>query len=123
MPDTMSKERRDLISAYGAELVLTEGIRGMKGAIEKAEEMVEKYGYFMPQQFENFANSLKHYETTANEIYEDIKDLDVFVAGVGTGRNCIRYSKEIKRAKSAYKSSGCRAKKFTGYIRRESRSS
>ena len=96
MPDTMSKERRDLISAYGAELVLTEGIRGMKGAIEKAEEMVEKYGYFMPQQFENFANSLKHYETTANEIYEDIKDLDVFVAGVGTGGTVSGIAKRLK---------------------------
>ena len=96
MPDTMSKERRDLISAYGAELVLTEGVRGMKGAIEKAEEMVEKYGYFMPQQFENFANSLKHYETTANEIYEDIKDLDVFVAGVGTGGTVSGIAKRLK---------------------------
>ena len=96
MPETMSKERRDLITAYGAELVLTEGIRGMKGAIEKAEEMVEKYGYFMPQQFENFANSLKHYETTANEIYEDIKDLDVFVAGVGTGGTVSGIAKRLK---------------------------
>ena len=96
MPDTMSKERRDLITAYGAELVLTEGIRGMKGAIEKAEEMVEKHRYFMPQQFENFANSLKHYETTANEIYEDIKDLDVFVAGVGTGGTVSGIAKRLK---------------------------
>lgn len=96
MPDTMSKERRDLITAYGAELVLTEGIKGMKGAIEKAEEMVEKYGYFMPQQFENFANSLKHYETTANEIYEDIKDLDVFVAGVGTGGTISGVGRRLK---------------------------
>ena len=96
MPDTMSKERRDLITAYGAELVLTEGIKGMKGAIEKAEEMVEKHGYFMPQHFENFANSLKHYETTANEIYEDIKDLDVFVAGVGTGGTVSGIAKRLK---------------------------
>ena len=96
MPDTMSKERRDLITAYDAELVLTEGIKGMKGAIEKAEEMVEKHGYFMPQQFENFANSLKHYETTANEIYEDIKDLDVFVAGVGTGGTVSGIAKRLK---------------------------
>lgn len=96
MPDTMSKERRDLITAYGAELVITEGIKGMKGAIEKAEEMVEKHGYFMPQQFENFANSLKHYETTANEIYEDIKDLDVFVAGVGTGGTVSGIAKRLK---------------------------
>ena len=73
MPETMSKERRDLIKAYGAELVLTEGNRGMKGAIEKATEMVNEHGYFMPQQFENIANPEKHYETTAQEIYEDIK--------------------------------------------------
>ena len=85
MPETMSKERRDLIKAYGAELVLTEGAKGMKGAIEKATQMVKDYGYFMPQQFENIANPEKHYETTAQEIYEDINDLDVFVAGVGTG--------------------------------------
>ena len=96
LPDTMSVERRNLLAAYGAELVLTEGAKGMKGAIEKAEEMVEKHGYFMPQQFENFANSLKHYETTANEIYEDIKDLDVFVAGVGTGGTVSGIAKRLK---------------------------
>ena len=80
MPETMSKERRDLIKAYGAELVLTEGAKGMKGAIEKANELVKEKGYFMPQQFENIANPEKHYETTADEIFEDINDLDVFVA-------------------------------------------
>ena len=85
MPETMSKERRDLIKAYGAELILTEGIKGMKGAIDKANQLVEQYGYFMPQQFENEANPQKHYETTAEEIYEDIPDLDALVAGVGTG--------------------------------------
>ena len=72
MPETMSKERRDLIKAYGAELVLTEGFKGMKGAIEKANELVKEKGYFMPQQFENIANPEKHYETTADEIFEDI---------------------------------------------------
>ena len=72
MPETMSKERRDLIKAYGAELVLTEGSKGMKGAIEKANELVKEKGYFMPQQFENIANPEKHYETTADEIFEDI---------------------------------------------------
>ena len=66
MPETMSKERRDLIKAYGAELVLTEGSKGMKGAIEKANELVKEKGYFMPQQFENIANPEKHYETTAD---------------------------------------------------------
>ena len=74
MPETMSKERRDLIKAYGAELVLTEGSKGMKGAIEKANELVKEKGYFMPQQFENIANPEKHYETTADEIFEDINE-------------------------------------------------
>ena len=68
----------------------------MKGAIEKAVEMVSKAGYFIPQQFENIANSEKHYETTAEEIYEDINDLDVFVAGVGTGGTVTGISKEFK---------------------------
>lgn len=85
MPDTMSKERRDMIRAYGAELVLTEGVKGMKGAIARAQELVEEKGYFMPQQFMNIANPAKHYKTTAKEIIRDIPDLDAFVAGVGTG--------------------------------------
>lgn len=96
MPETMSKERRDLIKAYGAELVLTEGSRGMKGAIEKATQMVNEHGYFMPQQFENIANPEKHYATTAQEIYEDISDLDVLVAGVGTGGTISGIGKNLK---------------------------
>ena len=96
MPETMSKERRDLIKAYVAELVLTEGNRGMKGAIEKATEMVNEHGYFMPQQFENIANPEKHYETTAQEIYEDINDLNAFVAGVGTGGTITGIGKSLK---------------------------
>lgn len=96
MPETMSKERRELIKAYGAELVLTEGNRGMKGAIEKATEMVNEHGYFMPQQFENVANPEKHYATTAEEIYEDINDLDVLVAGVGTGGTITGIGKNLK---------------------------
>ena len=85
MPDSMSKERRDLIKAYGAELILTDGAQGMNGAIKKAKELSEQDNYFMPQQFENLANPKKHYETTAEEIYKDLKDLDMFIAGVGTG--------------------------------------
>lgn len=96
MPETMSKERRDLIKAYGAELVLTEGAKGMRGAIERATQMVNEHGYFMPQQFENIANPEKHYETTAEEIYEDINDLDVFVAGVGTGGTITGIGKKLK---------------------------
>ena len=85
MPDSMSKERRELIKAYGAELILTDGAEGMNGAIKKAKELSEQDNYFMPQQFENLANPKKHYETTAEEIYKDLKELDVFIAGVGTG--------------------------------------
>lgn len=96
MPETMSKERRDLIKAYGASLVLTEGAEGMKGAIEKANELVKQHGYFMPQQFENLANPEKHYETTAEEIYNDLSNLDVFVAGVGTAGTVTGISKNLK---------------------------
>lgn len=97
MPETMSKERRDLIKAYGAELVLTEGAKGMKGAIEKALEIGNGEGYFIPQQFENLANPEKHYETTAEEIYKDIPELDAFIAGVGTGGTLIGISKKLKK--------------------------
>ena len=96
MPETMSKERRDLIKAYGAELFLTDGSKGMKGAIEKANELVKEKGYFMPQQFENLANPEKHYNTTAEEIFEDISDLDVFIAGVGTGGTIAGVGKSLK---------------------------
>lgn len=96
MPETMSKERRDLIKAYGAELILTEGSKGMQGAIEKALEYKDKEGYFIPQQFENEANTQKHYETTAEEIYEDLSDLDYVVAGVGTGGTIVGIAKKLK---------------------------
>lgn len=96
MPDSMSKERRDLIKAYGAELILTEGLLGMNGAIEKAKEISKKANYFMSQQFENMANREKHYDTTAEEIYNDIKDLDVFIAGVGTGGTVTGVGQKLK---------------------------
>ncbi|WP_294187726.1 cysteine synthase A [uncultured Clostridium sp.] len=96
MPDSMSKERRELIKAYGAELILTEGMLGMNGAIEKAKELSKKANYFMPQQFENMANREKHYDTTAEEIYKDIKDLDVFIAGVGTGGTVTGVGQKLK---------------------------
>lgn len=96
MPETMSKERRDLIKAYGAELILTEGSKGMQGAIEKALEYKDKEGYFIPQQFENEANTQKHYETTAEEIYEDLSDLDYVVGGVGTGGTIVGVAKKLK---------------------------
>ena len=99
MPETMSKERRDMIKAYGAELVLTEWKKGMKGAIEMAEKLVKEKGYFMPQQFENKANPQKHYETTAEEILRDIPDIDVFVAGVGSGGTIVGVGRKLKELK------------------------
>ena len=87
MPDTMSIERRKLLAAYGAELVLTEGALGMKGAIAKAEELAQTHpGSFIPQQFDNPANPEYHKQTTAEEIWQDAGGrVDAFVAGVGTG--------------------------------------
>jgi cysteine synthase A len=87
MPETMSLERRALLKFLGAEIVLTEGAKGMRGAVEKAEELANKFGYFQPQQFGNLANPEIHRRTTAEEIIRDLGDLnlDFFVAGVGTG--------------------------------------
>ncbi|GAA0504220.1 cysteine synthase A [Salinibacillus aidingensis] len=86
MPDTMSKERRNLLRAYGAELVLTPGSEAMKGAIAKAEELKNEHGYFMPQQFDNEANPRVHAETTGKEIVKQMGDqLDAFISGIGTG--------------------------------------
>jgi len=86
MPDTMSMERRNLLKAYGADLVLTPGAEGMGGAIRKAEELSKEHGYFMPQQFSNEANPEVHRRTTGKEIVEQMGDqLDAFIAGVGTG--------------------------------------
>ncbi|MGM7724454.1 cysteine synthase A [uncultured Metabacillus sp.] len=86
MPDTMSLERRNLLRAYGAELVLTPGSEGMNGAIRKAGELAEEHGYFMPQQFKNEANPEIHRLTTGKEIVEQMgNQLDAFVSGIGTG--------------------------------------
>ncbi|MCL6616704.1 MAG: cysteine synthase A [Anoxybacillus ayderensis] len=86
MPETMSLERRNLLRAYGAELVLTPGSEGMRGAIQKAEQLAQEHGYFMPQQFKNEANPEVHRLTTGKEIVEQMGDqLDAFVAGIGTG--------------------------------------
>ena len=86
MPDTMSLERRSLLRAYGAQLILTPGAEGMKGAIGKANELAEQHGYFIPQQFENPANPEIHRNTTGKELVEQFPDgLDAFISGVGTG--------------------------------------
>ncbi|MBX4267088.1 cysteine synthase A [Clostridium estertheticum] len=97
MPDSMSVERRSLIKAYGAQLVLTDGSKGMKGAINKAKEISDGDSkFFLPQQFVNIANPEKHYETTAEEIFSDISDVDVFVAGVGTGGTITGVGRRLK---------------------------
>ncbi len=97
MPDTASVERRDIIKAFGAELILTDGAKGMKGSIAEAERIVaENPGYFLPQQFENPANPQKHYDTTANEILADFPVLDAFVAGIGTAGTLVGVAKKMK---------------------------
>ncbi|NBI06953.1 cysteine synthase A [Senegalia massiliensis] len=97
MPDTMSTERRNLLKAYGAELVLTPGEKGMNGAIQKAKELKEKNGYFMPQQFMNKNNPEMHRKTTAVEILRQTNgDIDAFVAGVGTGGTITGVSEVLK---------------------------
>ncbi|MEH7390638.1 cysteine synthase A [Bacillus sp. JJ1503] len=86
MPETMSMERRNLLRAYGADLVLTPGPEGMNGAIRKADELAKEHGYFMPQQFENPSNPEIHRRTTGKEIVEQMGDqIDAFISGIGTG--------------------------------------
>ena len=100
MPETMSIERRRIVAALGAEVVLTEGAKGMTGAIEKAEELAKEYGNaFIPQQFENKANAEVHRRTTAEEIWRDTDgQIDIFVASVGTG-GTITGNGEVLKAK------------------------
>ena len=96
MPDTMSKERAAFIKAYGAEVVYTPGKNGMAGAIEKAKELCEEIGAFMPMQFSNSSNSDAHYMTTANEILKDLPDVDYVFAGIGTGGTASGIGRSLK---------------------------
>ena len=97
MPETMSVERRSIIAAHGATLILTEGSKGMNGAIARAKELLQQDNkYFMPDQFNNPANPKIHYETTGQEIIKQLSDIDIFAAGVGTGGTLSGVSKRLK---------------------------
>ena len=103
MPESVSMERQKIVQGYGAKLILTPAELGIQGSIEKALELKEKHGYFMPMQFDNPANPLAHQENTSQEIIKDFKKLDAFVAAVGTGGTITGSGIELKKHYPAIK--------------------
>jgi cysteine synthase A len=103
MPDTMTQERINLMKMYGAEIILTDGDKGMNGSIELAEKLRNENDYLMLDQFKNKGNFLAHYENTGEEIIEQLSDIDIFVAGVGTGGTITGVGKKLKEYNSDVK--------------------
>ena len=103
MPDTMTQERINLMKMYGAEIILTDGENGMNGSIELAEKLRNENDYLMLDQFKNKGNFLAHYENTGEEIIEQLSDIDIFVAGVGTGGTITGVGKKLKEYNSDIK--------------------
>ena len=101
MPESMSIERRQLVKAYGAELILTDSSKGMNGSVEKAKELIKKNNYKSLNQFDNADNTLAHYKTTAVEIFKELPDIDIFTCGIGTGGTLSGVGKYLKEQKSS----------------------